>query len=201
MKNSPVPKVDLCFQVLGCRIAVDHGFALYSAISRILPKFHEDEHSGLKLIRGRYCGNGYLDISPYSELVMRMPYDVISLYMALAGKTLEILGDKLYIGIPNTRALTPAAELYATLVTTKNGHEQTRFTKEITARLQDMEIDSAFRILKRRTIKIHGKQVVGYSLIVRDLTERQSITLQEQGLGGRRKMGCGFLERWENGKV
>ncbi|MBW2004212.1 MAG: hypothetical protein JRI72_06290 [Deltaproteobacteria bacterium] len=44
------PKVDLCFQVSGKTIPVDHGFALHGAISDVLPDFHEDQTVGLKLI-------------------------------------------------------------------------------------------------------------------------------------------------------
>ena len=62
------PKVDLCFSVAGKYIPVDHGFDLYSAISRIIPEFHEEKDIGVKLIRGRYIGDGLLDIHPNSWL-------------------------------------------------------------------------------------------------------------------------------------
>ena len=67
------PKVDLSYPVLGKLLSVDHGYALYGAISRVLPVIHEDREIGLKLVRGRYIGNGLLDISPASELVLRLP--------------------------------------------------------------------------------------------------------------------------------
>lgn len=54
------PKVDLCFQVLGKTIPIDHGFVLHGAISDVLPLFHEDEAVRPKLILGRYIGDGML---------------------------------------------------------------------------------------------------------------------------------------------
>ena len=36
------PKVDLCFSITGKAIPVDHGFELYSAISMIIPEFHQN---------------------------------------------------------------------------------------------------------------------------------------------------------------
>jgi len=60
-------EVDLYFQVLGKTIPVDHGFSLNGAVSDVLSHFHEDQAVGLKLIRGRYIGDGMLDISPNSE--------------------------------------------------------------------------------------------------------------------------------------
>lgn len=83
-------KVDLCFQILGKQIPVDHGFALYGAISRMLPFFHEDQTVGLKLIRGRYISDGMLDISPYSELVLHLPVGLHSaFYLSICLKNLK----------------------------------------------------------------------------------------------------------------
>lgn len=191
------PKVDLCFQALGQTLPVDHGFALYGAISRVLPFAHEDPDIGLKLIRGRYVGGGMLDISPYSELVLRLPISKGGSYLKLAGKTLEVMGQKLMIGVPKTKALIPAVALYAQLVTTKNGHDQNRFKAEIKTQMEKMDIEGKLSVEKRRTFQVHGKQVVGYSVLATELTAEESIALQENGLGGRRKMGCGFFEVWE----
>ncbi len=81
-------------------------------------------------------------------------------------------------------------------MTTKNGHNEERFKQEITRQLHQLKIKGKFTLGKRRTFKVHGKQVVGYSLLVSELTAEESIVLQEHGLGGRRKMGCGFFEPW-----
>lgn len=193
----PEPRVDLCFQILGSQIQVDHGFALYGAISRMLPFFHEDQAVGIKLIRGRYIGDGMLDISPYSELVLRLPVGRISQYIQLAGKRLEVLGQNLTVGVPKTRALVPTAALYSHLVTTRNGDVQQRFEKEIAKQMVGLAIQGEFSVGERKTFSVHGKQVVGYTLLVSELNAEESIKLQENGLGGRRKMGCGFFEPYE----
>ena len=46
---------------------------------------------------------------------------------------------------------------------------------------------------RRKIIHIKGKAIVGYSLIVEGLTAEESILLQEKGLGGRTRIGCGFF--------
>ena len=102
------PKVDLCFHIMGRTLPVDHGFAIYGSISRVIPVIHEDEGVGIKLISGKYIGNGLLDITPSSELVIRLHAHKIGNYINLAGKNLELLGEKIYVGIPNTRMLNPA---------------------------------------------------------------------------------------------
>ncbi|MDI6854367.1 MAG: type I-MYXAN CRISPR-associated protein Cas6/Cmx6 [Deltaproteobacteria bacterium] len=189
-------KVDMCFPVLGKLLPVDHGFALYGAISRILPVTHEDREVGLKLLRGRYVGNGLLDISPVSELILRLPANRLRPYLGLAGKKLEVAGHGLRVGVPHTRALIPAVALYSPLVTTKNGQEPVRFEKEVKSQMASLGLKGRLHMGRRRTFQVHGKQVVGYEILVSELTAPESIRLQEQGLGGRRKMGCGFFEAW-----
>lgn len=190
------PKVDLCFQVIGRAVPVDHGFALYGALSRVLPFLHEEQDVALKLIRGRYLGNGILDISPISELVLRIPVARLSRYISLSGNTLEVMGEKLRVGVPKTKGLVPSVALFSPLVTTKNGRDQSRFEAEIRRQMAELYIKGKVSITRRRTFQIHGKQVVGYSVLVSELTAEESIVLQENGLGGRRKMGCGFFEVW-----
>ena len=84
MENDP--KVDLCFLITGRTIPVDQGFDLYSAISRFIPEFHDAEDIGVKLIRGRYIGDGLLVIYPNSWLIMRLKASVLPGYINLAGK-------------------------------------------------------------------------------------------------------------------
>ena len=42
-------------------------------------------------------------------------------------------------------------------------------------------------------LRIKGKRVIGYALQVAGLTAEESVRLQELGLGGRTRMGCGFF--------
>jgi CRISPR-associated protein Cas6 len=192
------PKVDLCFSVFGKFLPVDHGFALYGSVSRVLPTIHEDREVGLKLVRGRYVGHGLLDISPASELILRLPISMVGQYLALAGANLEVAGHRLRVGVPHTRALIPAAALYSPLVTTKNGQDQQRFEAEARSQMANLAVKGRLTTGKRRTFQVHGKQVVGYEALVTELTAPESILLQEEGLGGRRKLGCGFFDPWKD---
>jgi len=189
-------KVDLQFQVIGSEIKVDHGYALFAAVSRIQTEFHATEDVGLALIRGRYVGDGKLALGKNTRLTLRLPVEALPSYINLAGKTLDLDGHAIRLGVPNTRGLTPAVALYSHCVTTKNGHLQERFTEEIQRQLAALQCKGKIAIGKRKTFKVHGKQVVGYSMLASELTAEESIALQEQGLGGRRKMGCGFFEPW-----
>ncbi len=194
----PITRViDLQFQVFGSTINVDHGYALFSGVSKVLPVFHAAENVGMGLVRGKYIGDGRISIAPVSSMTFRLPVDLVSNYINLAGKSLDVGGYSLRIGVPSSHALIPAPVLYAHLVTTRNGQDQDRFEREIARQLVQQGSRGRITIGKRRTFRVHGRQVVSYSVLVSELTAEESIVLQENGLGGRRKMGCGFFLPWK----
>ncbi len=47
--------------------------------------------------------------------------------------------------------------------------------------------------LARRSLQIKGKKVVGYSVVVENLSAEDSLKLQWHGLGGRQHFGCGWF--------
>ncbi len=189
-------KIDLVFQILGKRIPVDHGYSLFSAVSHVVPAFHKTINVGVAPIRGRFVGGGFLEIAPRSEMTLRLPVETVKDYLCLAGKELVLDGQKLRIGVPFSRALVPFSVLYSHLVTTRNGNDEARFMREIANQLETLSIKGKPTLGKRRTFKVHDKQIVGYSLLVSELTAEESVRLQEHGLGGRRKMACGFFEQF-----
>jgi CRISPR-associated protein Cas6 len=190
-------KIDLRLQIFGSTLNVDHGYALFSAVSKELPQFHEAGDVGMGLIRGKYIGQGQLSISPSSSLSFRLPISQVAEYINLAGKSLDIDGQLLRVGVPSSHSLIPSPALYAHLVTSRNAQDQNRFAAEMARQLATMDCKGELTIGKRRTFKVHGKQVVGYSVLVSELTADESIALQENGLGGRPKMGCGFFLPWQ----
>jgi len=52
-----------------------------------------------------------------------------------------------------------------------------------------------WEVRKPRTIRIHGKQILGFEVMAVHLNEQDSLHLQEEGFGGRRAFGCGIFVR------
>jgi CRISPR-associated protein Cas6 len=117
---------------------------------------------------------------------LRLPAALIPKVLALAGKRLVIGGDTLRVGLPHVKALRPAPVLAARLVTTRNGQDERRFDEEIARQLSGLGG-------RRRVVQIKDKTIVGYGIRVAGLNTAESLRLQEHGLGGRRKMGCGVF--------
>ena len=128
------PMVDVFFGVRGKDPLLDHGYALYSAIARTLETsedgwFHRSDQVGLHLVRGLYSGPRRLAPGRRACFGLRLPASLIPKVLPLAGKSLEVGGDRLRVGVPQVAALRPAPVLFARIVTTRNGQEVERFDR------------------------------------------------------------------------
>ena len=208
-----MPKIDLCFQITGAEIPADHGYALLAAISRLVPTVHGDEGIGVHPIFGRLVGNRRLALTDHSRLTIRAEVDRVGELLPLAGQSLDLQGERIRVGVPHTCALTPAARLYSRLVIIKGFMEPEDFLAAARRQLETMQIRGQALLVPRletvpsnsarsggsrspfvrRTLRIRDKEVVGFALRVQDLTAEESTRLQEHGLGGRRRFGCGVF--------
>jgi len=188
-----MPYVDLAFRLTGSKVPVDHGYALYSAISRVVPEIHEAKNVGVHPIRGTYSGNGELMLRESSRLVVRLESDQIGQFLKLAGKKLEVDTCSFRIGVPEVRLLRPRAALYSRLVTIKGFMDPATFMEAAKRQVEKIEIEPEIHVGERRTFRVKDKQVIGFELTVSGLDPEGSLRLQEIGIGGRRHMGCGIF--------
>jgi CRISPR-associated protein Cas6 len=197
--------IDLVFSIRGETIPTDHSYALYSCLSRILPILHSQEASiRFNPISGVYEQPGVLRLLPQSRLRLRLMVDDIKLILPLSGRSLDLNGHHLRLGVPWLHGLEPRTALIARMVTFKNSTTLETFLtnarKFLDARNFQGEVGVPKRVDQegkehplRRVMRIKDKTIVGYSLIVSGLSAEESLDLQENGLGGRTKMGCGFF--------
>jgi hypothetical protein len=221
-----MPTVDLLFPLIGVSIATDHGYALYAALSRLAPGLHQP---GCRVrigpVRGVYQGQGILQLdSRFSRLRIRLLPDDIPLVLTLAGKSIDVGGHRLRLGVPQVRSIVPAPNLVARIVAikasspradpadkhsrnreaTKRYLEPNTFLEAVCRELVRKKIVAQADLPlvetgphagqpRRRVLQIDGKKIVGFSVLVQGLSAEESIRLQEEGIGGRSKMGCGFF--------
>jgi CRISPR-associated protein Cas6 len=188
-----MPYVDLAFRLTGSKVPVDHGYALYSAISRLVPAIHEAKNIGVHPIRGTYSGNGELMLRDSSRLVVRMESEQIGQFLKLAGKKLEIDSYSFRVGVPEVRVLLPRVAVYSRLVTIKGFMEADAFLEAAKRQLEKIGVQADVQVGERRTFRVKDKQVVGFELAATGLDAEDSLRLQEIGIGGRRHMGCGIF--------
>ena len=214
------PWVDAAFPLNGQELPLDHGYLLFSAVSGVLPALHAErgERLGggdapaawaLHPVRGLRLGET-LRLDRSSLLKVRLPAHRIAEVLPLAGKTLEIGGKRVSVGVPRLFALEPKPALRARFVTIKHheddaddflsaarqqlaaidglGQDPERLTLTIPRRAPPNEEQP-----RRRIMLVSGKKIVGFPLAVEGLEATASLALQIRGLGGRRHMGAGVF--------
>jgi CRISPR-associated protein Cas6 len=206
------PVVDLAFPTRGGPLPADHGYALFGALCRLLPWLHGEAAVGVHPIGGRLEGGRQLALMPGSRLVLRLGTDRIGSALPLAGKRLELDGTTLTVGVPSVRPLRPAATLVSRLVVIRGFMEPTEFLEAVRRQLLTLGVDGEAGLLVRRgdaslegsgeratgepvrrTLRVQDKTVVGFGVVVDGLSAEHSLRLQEAGLGGRRRFGCGVF--------
>ena len=191
-------------------VPADHGYALFGAISRILENdddrwLHGNAAIGLHTIRGAPGSPGHYLLGEDSRCGLRLPPDLLPRALKLSGRSIDLDGCRLRIGVAHIRSLIPATTLHCRVATTRNGHDPARFDAEIARQAAALHLHgqifrvptrtpgNGIRDPSRRVVRIRDKRVVGYAVLATELTAQESLRLQDRGLGGRRRMGCGVF--------
>lgn len=197
--------LELVFPVAGAELRSDHAYPLYAALSRLVPAFHGAD-SGVRFgpIGGATSAAGRLQLTAHSYLPVRLPQNAVKLALPLAGKKLIVGDAAVRLGVPSVRTLIPSPSLFARVVTFKNADTPEQILTKSRGKLAELGIAGEPQLpihlagerageRLRRVVRVKGVKVVGYALIVAELSAADSLKLQESGLGGRTRMGCGFF--------
>ncbi|WP_306590427.1 type I-MYXAN CRISPR-associated protein Cas6/Cmx6 [Geothrix sp. 21YS21S-4] len=190
--------LELVFPLTGARaVPVDHGHGLYGALKRVIPALEDLPGLGIHSLRGQPLPGGMLLLdAKQGGLRLRLNAEHLPMVMPLAGRSISVLGAPLCLGSPNLHMLTPSRNLWARSVTL---HFATIAWEEARTQL-DHHLKQGYpavtwQIRKPRTIRIHGKQILGFEVMATGVSEEDSLRLQENGFGGRRAFGCGIFVR------
>jgi CRISPR-associated protein Cas6 len=197
--------LDLLFPALGESLPTDHAYPLYAALSRAVPAVH-DPAAGVRFapINGDRGPPGRIVLSPRSRLRLRLPSDRIPDLLPLAGRLLDVAGHRVRLGVPQVLPLVPAATLSARTVVVKNQTEPAGFLAAVRGKLDALGVGGEVSLpvrskpgreteACRRVVRVGGKRVIGFAVLVGGLTAAESVRLQESVVGGRGRLGCGFF--------
>ena len=189
------PVVDLVFPVVqSAMVHIDHGHALYGAIKQACPGIQSIASLGIHPLRGVPIPGGMLMLGDRSPLRLRIPAEAIHVALPLAGKTLRVVEASIRVGAPSIHVLAHSSALWARTVTMKFAEtDNAAAEKQLRRHLERDYPEARFSVRRPRTIRIHGKQILGFEVLVEKLGESDSLKLQEEGFGGRRAFGCGIF--------
>jgi len=210
--------VDVEFAVTGTALPVDHGYALFGALCRVVPQLHERRSWAVLPIQGSHTAAGLIHLGLRSRVALRLPVDAIPEVVPLAGQDLVVDGHRLKIGVPTISVLRPASVLKAHIVLIANAldpreeepAQRSAFQKAVEARVRSVAEDGAELVVEagrrhvmrigplrtkvRQGVSVEDRDVVvGFGVTVSGLSDETSLALQERGVGGRRHMGAGVF--------
>ena len=222
-KDGIMAKRDIRFFVYGNQsFPVDHAYSLFVTLSRIWPQIHNDKFPiskdiGIRPIKGENIGNRQMRVSDGSYFVVRASDTYLDGLIRNLSQQFIRLGDtKLFIGRYQVMPISSCSVLYSPLVVISDAKEKESFLANVSLSLERLGIKANIRIperknkvsvdsgkkmvpgreLLRRTVYIGGEHkttLAGYALEVKSLNDKDSVLLQEVGIGGRHKFGCGLF--------
>ncbi len=189
----PATMTEVQFDLAGLEIPEDHGHALYQELCRFLPWLAETPEAGVHSVHGAPSGrNANLVINRRVKLVLRIPVERVKDVEALVGKVVDAGAGPITIGALKVRRLAPSRTLYAHFAD-MGSEDEAEFLARAKAELEAMGIQCGLMCGKKRHLTTPAGQVVGYSLMLYDLTLLQSMQVIERGLGRHRVYGCGIF--------
>src|SRR5207244_1419110 len=103
------PSINVSFQLSGKQLPADHGYLVYSAISRSVSSLHGIDWLAIELISGFPSGRGLIALPDRdATLRLRIPADHYRDVLHLAGKRLDIGGHQIRLGLSVAHPLEPA---------------------------------------------------------------------------------------------
>ena len=186
------PAVDVAFALEGRSLPRDHAQALADALAVHLPWLAGHPTAGVHPVKV-VPGSGPVGwLSQRARLLLRVPQSRAAALAALAGHTLGVAGSELRLGPPKPHPLLPHGTLYAYFVAASSDDEAA-FMRSVDAELAALGINCHTVCGKRQQRGSAQLALVGFSLMLHELSAADSLTVQRMGLGPHRGLGCGLF--------
>ena len=188
--------VELRWSVMGDRLSSDHNYRLYSSLIQQNPHLKDIDWQ-LNTINGIPDRNGWVKLCRDSILAVRCKYSDLKEFAVFDNSIIRIGQNLIELDSSDGQSLSPKEKLWSRLVTIKSEYvcrvSPFEFGVALGKQLKLLGIESHPALGDRKTTVIKDTTVVGYSIEFPSLKPQESLLLQSNGLGGRRKIGCGFF--------
>jgi CRISPR-associated protein Cas6 len=186
------PAVDVAFAVEGRSLPREHAQALSAALAEYLPWFAGHPTAGVHPVKLVPGGEPVAWLARRTRLLLRVPRSREAALAVLAGATLGVGGSALRLGEPKAHPLLAHGTLYAAFVVAASDDEAA-FMRAVDAELAALGIRCRTVCGKRQQRGSAPSTLLGFSLLLHELSAADSLTVQRLGLGPHRGLGCGLF--------
>ena len=183
--------VDVAFALRGGSIPADHGWPLFRLLAERLDWLSDEADAGVHPIRGARALAGEIHLGARARLMLRLPRARVEQSFALSGACLD-LGNRVEVGSARLRPLFAHGTLYSQFVATGTPDEA-GFHRDVGAELERAGIRCKVICGRMRRAQTQDAEIVGFSLMLHELSPEHSLIMQAAGLGTQRKLGCGIF--------
>jgi len=183
--------VDVAFSLRGGSIPADHGWLLFRRLAESLDWLETEPDAGVHPIRGSRAVAGEIYLGSRARLMLRLPRSRAEQSFALSGAHFD-LGNPIEVGDAHLRPLFAHGTLYSQFATTGTSDEA-EFQRNVSAKLRSARIRCKIICGKMRRAQAQDAEIVGFSLMLHELSTEHSLRMQAAGLGEGRKLGCGIF--------
>jgi CRISPR-associated protein Cas6 len=184
--------VDLAFEISGAPLPREHSLALWEALREAAPSLANETNLGVLPLRAAAAGPGKLVLQRRSRLLLRVAESAVEILLGLSGRPIDVAGVSVTLGRARTRPLTAHATLYAHRVAAESDNEAD-FVEQVRRDLGRLGVHGEFVVGQRSVTRGPGADLVGFSLMLNELSARESLALQASGLGPHRRLGFGIF--------
>ena len=124
--------------------------------------------------------------------------------LPLAGKAIDVDGDRIRLGVAHVEALTPAPDLMSHFVTIKHAADPDAFLAAVRKKLDEIGVKGTPTVPviatgprkgepRRQVMRVKGAVLVGFALRIGGLTPEESVAVQSATHWAKRHMGAAFF--------
>lgn len=192
---------DAVFNIHAKILPIDHAYLLSQALLKHLPWLQEVNAGIFDISVADGNGwkqdfeSGFYYPSKRSKLNIRVPQEKLEDIATLVGKTLD-LGDYQIkiVKMLKPKLMSDMQIVFAKYVACDENTSEEQFLQTSHAQLQALGIQPKKMMAGlQRNISTPNSIIHTRSLMVADLRKVESVTLQEQGIGEHRLLGCGLF--------
>lgn len=202
--QAPDDVLDVSFAISCKRLPHDHAWLLYKAVENALPWFNDDAISGIHPIHVAESANGWMRPDDDDQLLIpsrrtrmhiRIPKTRLDDALELTDNTLDIGGHPLTVGKAKEKPLVNASVIFSRYVLSDKAEEENDFLQRMANEINNLSGVKVKKMLcgKSHWINTDNGSEYARHLMIADLDSDPAIRIQQYGLGGGRKFGCGVF--------